>query len=709
MGIVVRQPAEIRLEDPVTRVKGIGPARATALAGAGIQTVEDLLLYLPFRYEDRSAVVPVASLRGGERCVVRVSVERARLVRRGRDSRVEATVSDESGSISAVWFRQPYIANTVEPGARLWLFGKVTRHEEVPQLVNPVVEPLEEPEEEGADPAGLHVGRLVPIYRRIGVMSPGVLRRVIDTALSGLAEPAESVPRQSIRRLVLAGRGEALRAIHRPPADADPDQWSAARSAAHRRLVCEEFLVFQTALRMQRPEHAGAEAGIRIAATPESLGEVLGFLPFDLTDGQRGALDQALADMESGRTMHRLLQGDVGCGKTAVAGSALLVTAHAGRQAALMAPTEILARQHAANLTPWARSQGRVLECLTGSSSAADRKRILAGLAAGEVEIVVGTHALIETSVEFKRLGLAVVDEQHRFGVRQRAALRLKGTGREGRWPHLLVMTATPIPRSLALTVYGDLDICTIEDMPPGRRPVKTQLCGAADWRNVIEVLLQTAERGEQAYVVAPRIEAGDDELAAAVQLEAELRRQLPGVRVGLMHGAQAAEKRMLTMREFIEGEIDVLAATTVIEVGVDVPNATLMVVGHAEKFGLAQLHQLRGRVGRGPAASTCIFIGHEPLSAAAAARLRAVRETDDGFVLAEKDLQLRGPGELLGIRQAGVAGLRVGDPFHDHEWLEAAREEARLLVRADDPESVAFRDRATEYWRRRFVAVRAG
>ena len=436
-------------------------------------------------------------------------------------------------------------------------------------------------------------------------------------------------------------------------------------------------------------------------------------LPFELTTGQDAALRTILADMGGKIPMHRLLQGDVGCGKTAVAGCALLAAATGGYQAVIMAPTEILARQHARTLGPWAASRDVTLECLTGSTGSGSRRRMLGALAAGELDVLVGTHALLEPEVSFSNLGLAVIDEQHRFGVRQRAALRAKGgANQQEGWPHLLVMTATPIPRTLALTVYGDLDVCTIDDMPPGRQPIVSRVLPAADWPRVIERLQETAQRGEQAYVVAPRIEEGeegDDELAAAVRLEADLQRQLPGVHIGLLHGAQSHDEKLAAMEGFMVGEIDVLAATTVVEVGVDVANATLMVVGHAERFGLAQLHQLRGRVGRGSAPSTCLFLAHEPLSAMARARLGAIRSSDDGFVLAEKDLMLRGPGEVLGIRQAGVAGLRVGDPFRDHGWLEATRQEAERLAGAEDDESTDYRRRVRHYWGRRFATVQAG
>lgn len=690
------------LLEPVTSVAGIGPARAAVLAQAGIETVEDLLLYVPFRYEDRSTVVPVSQVVVGRSCTLKVVVERVRRVGRGRGGRVEATVSDDSGKMRVVWFRQPYVADSLHRDDVLWLFGKVGEHDEKLQLANPVFEKVER----GA--AGLHVGRLVPIYRRIGPLTQGMLRRIMAAAFERVTSAPESLPTQTRKTLRLVDRYEALRGIHLPPDDADVEAYNAGRSAAHERLVCEEFLAFQTALQLQRP---GVGAGAHGEAKHFDLATVeavLEALPFTLTDGQQGAVEEILADMRSAAPMHRLLQGDVGCGKTAVAGCAMLVAASTGCQAAIMAPTEILARQHAKVLGSWAASQGLDLECLTGSTPVGERQRIMARLADGELRLLVGTHALIEPAVSFANLGLAVIDEQHRFGVRQRAALRDKGAA-AGSLPDLLVMTATPIPRTLALTMYGDLDVCTISDMPPGRQTVVSEVVPTAHWKRVVDMLLDTVARGEQAYVVAPRIEAGDDELAAAVKLEADLRRQLPGVGVGLLHGAQGTEEKFAAMEAFVAGDTEVLAATTVVEVGVDVPNATLMVVGHAESFGLAQLHQLRGRVGRGERASTCVFMAHGPLSAMAAARLEAVRETTDGFVLAEKDLMLRGPGEVLGTRQAGIAGLRVGDPFRDHEWLEATRSEARRLAVADDAESRAYRTRVTSFWQRRFGVLGAG
>ena len=695
----------LRPRDPVDRVSGVGPARAAQLARRGIETVEDLLLYLPFRYEDRSALSSVADLEPDAPCTLQVEVESCRVIRgRGRMARVEARVADSTGSLRVVWFHQTYVANTIGKGDRVWLYGRVTVHDDETQLVNPVLERIVSTDD-GIDGAPVHVGRLVPIYRRIGPLGPAMLRRLIHGALEQLDPPQESIPCPTIERLGLVSRGEALREAHQPPEDADAESYNAGRSRAHERFICEEFLAFQTALQGQRPGQRGRPG---MVFDVDDVEAVLAPLPFTLTNGQRRALREILDDMARAEPMHRLLQGDVGSGKTAIAGAAMMLVAQSGFQAALMAPTEILARQHAGSLAPWAQRLGLELVCLTGSQDTSERRRIREGLAAHALQLVVGTHALIEPGVEFAALGLAVVDEQHRFGVRQRAALRGKGVT-EARWPDLLVMTATPIPRTLALTAYGDLDLCTIDELPPGRQPVTTTVVSASDWPKVLELIRTTVGHGEQVFVVAPRIEAGGDELAAAVRLEADLRRQLPGIEVGLLHGGQPPDDKMVTMQEFIGRKIDVLAATTVVEVGVDVANATLMVVGHAERFGLAQLHQLRGRVGRGEVASRCVFVAYEPLTPMAEARLEAIRETDDGFVLAERDLELRGPGEVLGTRQAGVAGLRVGDPIHDRDWLVATREEALRLAAADDEESVRYRERAEHFWQRRFVAAHAG
>jgi ATP-dependent DNA helicase RecG len=767
----------LKLSDEVTKLRGVGPRRAAVLASAGILTVEDLLLNLPFRYEDRSATATIAGLEPGPPVTVRAMVKKCRVVRGRRwRARVEATVADESGELRVVWFNQPYIAGSATPGTEVWLFGSITTHEDELQMVNPVLEAAATDSEtaEGAGGSPLHVGRLVPIYRRIADLGPGLQRRLIATALEADPVVDDVLPSGTRARLQLMDRSQALRQAHDPPESADPEQWNATRSEAQRRLILEELLAFQTTLLMQRPrrEGAGQEAGL--AGIPEvgtatgksepaaaaggaglltgaaELREILSALPFDLTPGQAVALDTILRDMERSEPMHRLLQGDVGCGKTAVAACAMLLTALRGRQAALLVPTEILASQQAVTLSALAAGFGLQVACVTSSQPPGERRTVENAVEAGEIALVVGTHAILQDRFRFRDLALAIVDEQHRFGVRQRAALREKGVvtanppgsappaGNERgggssqprsdgdtwtAWPDLLVMTATPIPRSLALTVYGDLDVCTIPDMPPGRQAVKTVVWKSDRWPEIVDLLRTTLERGEQAYVVAPRIDPDPSEeidLRDAVTLHQGLKKQLgdaqrvqgpsgAGHTVGLLHGSLDSDQKNQAMNDFVSGRTAVLVATTVVEVGVDVPNATLMIVEHAERFGLAQLHQLRGRVGRGAAPAECVLVAHPPLTPVARARLQALLDHQDGFELAEQDLLLRGPGEVLGTRQAGALGLRLGDPVRDHEWLVTARQEAARLLAADDPEASAFIAMVRNAWRRSLRLLRAG
>ncbi|MFQ5745062.1 MAG: ATP-dependent DNA helicase RecG, partial [Acidobacteriota bacterium] len=627
-------------------------------------------------------------LRAGERATVRVKVVCCRLLRRrGGVPRVEARVADESGGLQVVWFRQAYMGE-LEAGARVWLHGLVGQYRGKPQLVNPLVVIVQAGESGPGDL--LHIGGLVPIYSRIGKLGPSLYRQLVAAALQALGEVKESLPGSCRRRLGLIDRGEALRQVHRPPPGAEPELWNGRRSPAHRRLVCEEFLAFQTGLQEQRRE---AGNGLCYAVGEELQREVAAALPFELTRGQSRALREILHDMGRPEPMHRLLQGEVGSGKTAVAGCAMLVAALNGLQTALLVPTEIFAQQQAAALRGWANRLGMRVGCLTAGQPEAQRRRLYQAVASGDLSLIVGTHALLQPDLHFARLGLAVVDEQQRFGVRQRATLRAKGVTAD-HWPDLLVMTATPIPRSLALTLYGDLEVCTISDMPAGRQPVRTLMKAPDRWPEVLGLLRAKISGGGQAYVVAPRIASGSEATGAAVTLEAELQRQLPGVAVGLLHGALDPRAKLEAMGEFVAGRTAVLVATTIVEVGVDVPAATLMIVDHAERFGLAQLHQLRGRVGRGDKPATCVLLAHPPLTDVALARLEAMCDNHDGFTLAQRDLELRGPGEVLGSRQSGSFGLRIGDPFRDHEWMLATRREAIRLASAKDREATAYRRR---------------
>ncbi len=694
----------LHLDDPVDQVSGVGPVRARQLAEAGIDTVEQLLFRLPVRYEDRRRRTALADLRAGEAACLVVKVVACRLIRGyGRRSRVEARVEDDTGSLAVVWFNQPYIADRVPRGTRVMLCGRPAERQDRMQLVNPVCSVLRE---DGDESESLHLGRVVPIYRRIGELGTGMLRRLTGAALACLQQPIETLPTGVRRELDLIALGTALREAHQPPDEIDHAKLEGGRSPAHRRLAMQELLEFQTALRLQRAR-AAAEPGLAHRLSGARCAAIEACLPFALTDAQRRCLDTVYTELRAPASMHRLIQGDVGSGKTAVAACALMAVAAGGQQGALLAPTEILASQHASTIGEWGDSAGIRVVLLTGTTPAAERRELLAALAGAEPLVVVGTHALLQPRVRFGRLGLAVVDEQHRFGVGQRARLRQQGRAR-GHHPDLLVVTATPIPRSLALTLYGDLDLERIDEMPPGRQPVATRLLPADRWGQAQEQIAATVKRGEKVFVVVPRIEAAL-ELRSVQEVHQQLRRALPGVGVEILHGTQSAPQKAASMAAFADGTAAVLVATTVVEVGVDVPAATLMVIEHAERFGLAQLHQLRGRVGRGGESSECLLVVHDPTTAVAQARLESIVATTDGFRLAEDDLRLRGPGELLGERQTGSLGLRVADPFAHPDWVVEAHRVAERLASSSDSEVVAFRERLRETWRTRLRMAGAG
>ena len=544
----------------------------------------------------------------------------------------------------------------------------------------------------------IHTGRVVPIYQRVGDLSPRMLRAILHQIVSTLPDNVPDPLPESLRESLAssepldggpATRAQALREVHFPPEGADMEMWQSRASPAHRRLIFEEFFLLQLALGLRREGRRSEVRADPCVATPEIRKKLAAVLPYHLTGAQKRVLQEIADDLTSTRPMSRLLQGDVGSGKTIVATLAMLLAVENGRQAALMAPTEILAEQHHRGISALLEAARYRVTLLTGAMTAAERRPALRAIEQGYTQIVIGTHALIQESVDFARLGLVVVDEQHRFGVSQRAALR--GKGAAGATPDLLVMTATPIPRSLALTLYGDLDLSVLDEMPPGRHPIKTHLRPESARPRIYEFLRDQAGKGRQAYIVLPLVEESEkSDLRAAVEMAEELReRTLKGLRIGLVHGRLKPEQRDETMQRFAAGEVDVLVSTTVIEVGIDVPNAAVMVVEHAERFGLSQLHQLRGRVGRGPHASHCILVHGDPLSEEGAARLRVMEESSDGFHIAEKDLELRGPGEMLGTRQSGLPEIRIGNIIRDHGLLERARREAQAIleeVRAGAP-----------------------
>jgi len=702
----VARSAAMDLESPVQFVKGVGPQRAETLAKLGVNTAEDLLLHLPMRYEDRSQFVRVAELRVGMKVAVAGSVAVAGLRRARRLSIYELRLDDGSGRLlKAIFFNQPFLKDVLAVGKRVVLFGLVERDAMASRLLvmrSPQYEIVEQDEH-----GGIHTGRLVPVYEKLGALTVKPLRRVL--ALLAAAVPADlpdPLPPELRDRLSVIGRAEALRRVHLPGEDDTLDALNRFRSPGHVRLILEELLLFQLGLARRRSGVRAERKRQAFEVTGAAREAVKRILPFPLTGAQRRVLREIADDLRSTHPMNRLVQGDVGSGKTMVALLSMVVVVENGHQAAFMAPTEILAEQHFLTLRRLvARCPYRV-ELLSAGVKGRERAEALARIASGEAQIVVGTHALIQEGVAFHRLGLAVADEQHRFGVLQRDELRKKGYDAD-----VLVMTATPIPRTLALTAYGDLDVSIVDEKPPGRTPIRTELRQASDRRAVLELVKRAVSEGRQAYVVYPLVEESEklEDVRAATEASAEWGGALPGVRVGLLHGRMKSAEKEEVMAAFTGGAIQVLVSTTVIEVGVDVPNASVMVIEHAERFGLAQLHQLRGRVGRGAASSSCVLLAYGRLSEVARARLDVMVETEDGFSIAERDLELRGPGDFFGTRQWGMPSFRVAHLLRDRDLMERARSEAFRLADAGALPPTLARFLEAGGWERRFGLARVG
>jgi ATP-dependent DNA helicase RecG len=673
----------------------VAPRTARELAGAGVETALDLLLQLPFRYEDRTNVASIGALvPGGPAATVAGTVLSSRLIRTRRPGFTifEALLDDGTGSVRLVFFNQPYLARALPAGRRVWVFGSA---ELAPRGRRGLV--MQNPQYETDDGVGdpLAVGRVVPIYRKLPGLPPRTRRRLAARLLDELGDRLpDRFPPVLRARLGLPALPAALREAHFPGSaggPAEPGPWVDRTSPYLTRLVLEEFLELQVTLLKRRADRA-AIPGPTLVADEAIRARLRAVLPFPLTGAQRRAIREIGADFRSGRPMRRLLQGDVGSGKTIVAVLSAVLAAECGFQTAFMAPTEILAEQHARQIFERLSGTRFVPALLTGRVRGRHRAALLDQLEGGRIDLLVGTHALLEAPVSFHRLGLIVIDEQHRFGVAQRATLAEKGPEEGGLAAHLLVMSATPIPRSLALTLYGDLDVSTLDEKPPGRTPVGTRVLAESERRNVFGEIEREIAVGGQAYVVVPLIEESDRIEAAAVEKHAEaIRQALPERRVGVVHGRMAPDEREKAMSDFSAGRMDVLAATTVIEVGVDVPNASFMVVENSERFGLAQLHQLRGRVGRGARPSRCVFLVGRGASAESRERLGVLARTDDGFVVAEEDLARRGPGDFLGTRQSGLPLFRVADLVRDGALLRRARELAAALVAAG--EDAPFRE----------------
>ena len=672
-------------EASVRELPGVGPALAEKLAARGLIKVQDLWLHLPTRYEDRTTLTPIRELVPGQPAQVEGRVE---AVERGFRYRplLRVTIADDSRATLALRFFHFNSAQAAQfiPGRRLRCYGEARPSGHGLEIVHPSYRFLAESDE------GAMRDSLDPVYPVIEGVGPQTMSRLIAEALKRLppAEELELLPVAVIRALDMPTLKEALLVAHRPPPDTDLLLFSSARHPALQRLAFEELLAHHLSLRRQRIalRAHGASAIKGRGALADSLRKGL---PYSLTGAQRRVYDEVSADMRKPEPMLRLVQGDVGSGKTVVAALAALRAVEAGKQVALMAPTELLAEQHLINFRNWLEPLGIQVAWLAGKVTGKARTAALARIASGEGQVVVGTHALMQEGVVFKDLALAIVDEQHRFGVHQRLSLRDKGLD-GSRVPHQLVMTATPIPRTLAMSAYADLDVSVIDEMPPGRTPVTTVALPGTRRDEVVERIQLACAQGRQVYWVCTLIdesEAGDGP-GQGVRIEAQaaqttydaLTLALPGLRVGLLHGRMKPAEKQSVMASFKAGEIQLLVATTVIEVGVDVPNASLMVIENAERLGLAQLHQLRGRVGRGADASSCVLMYKPPLSMLARQRLEVMRQTTDGFVIAEKDLELRGPGELLGTRQTGLAGFRVADLVRDAHLLPAVQQVAETL-----------------------------
>ncbi len=657
------------LDAPAQYITGVGPARAALLARLGLHTVRDVLFHRPRRYEDRSRLARIADLVPGQRQTTQGVVVALSERRRGTYQFI-AALSDDTGVLRAIWFGQRYLRRTIRRGMRLIVYGRVERAGGL-QMVVDDFEVLT-----GGEEDTLHTGRIVPVHPATEGLSPRALRTIVDRALAQYGDRVpELLPPDVRRRHRLPDRRWALRSLHFPASLADAE-------AARARLAFDELLVLQVGVLMRRRALRAEDKGVRYPDPQALLDRFLAALPFPLTGAQRRAVEEIAADMRQPAPMNRLLQGDVGSGKTVVAAAALWLCAAGGYQGALMAPTEILAEQHHRTLRTLLDPLGVRVVLVTGGGSARERAAVREALASGDAQVAVGTHALLEEGVVFARLALVVVDEQHKFGVAQRAALRRKGMS-----PDVLVMTATPIPRTLSLTVYGDLDVTVLDELPPGRGDVRTYVRGPDRRAQVYAWVRDQVRAGRQAYVVCPLIEESDSlQAEAAVRLAARLQEEVfRDQPVGVLHGRMRADDKDAVMERFRRGEIKVLVATPVIEVGVDVPQATIMVVEDADRFGLAQLHQLRGRVGRGGQTSHCILLAGSPVETAAA-RLRIMEQTRDGFVIARRDLELRGPGELLGTRQHGLPDLVMADLLTDDDLLEAARAEARRILQ-DDPD----------------------
>jgi len=676
----------LQSDSPLTSLKGVGPALAKKLEKLNLYRVDDLLFLLPLRYEDRTQLVKIGSLEAGTRCLVSGEILLAETAFRGRRNLL-VRIGDGSGQLTLRFFHfSRHQQAQFQVGASIVCFGEVRRGQSGFEIIHPEYRIVRD------EQSAITTDSLTPIYPATEGVQQGRLRSLTDQALRMMTShpPEELLPVATIKKLGLPSLADAILYLHRPPADADVEKILAGTHPCQKRLAFEELLAHYLSLRNLRAL-AASEDAIALREGNEDVSGFVADLPFQLTAAQDRVIGEILSDLAQPHPMMRLIQGDVGSGKTVVAAVACIKAIACGVQAAIMAPTEILAEQHWRSFSDWFRPLGIEPAWLSGSQRAAARRESLEVIANGSARIVVGTHALFQEGVDFKQLGLVVIDEQHRFGVHQRMALRDKGVS-SGAHPHQLVMTATPIPRTLAMAAYADLDTSIIDELPPGRQPVTTIAVPETRRGDVVERVRLACASGQQAYWVCPLIEESEvlDYQAAEASYEM-LSEALPDLRIGLVHGRMRPAEKERGMKSFKEGLIQLLVATTVIEVGVDVPNASLMIIENAERMGLSQLHQLRGRVGRGAAQSHCVLLYKSPLGRIAKQRLAVLRDTNDGFIVAQRDLELRGPGELLGTRQTGLPEYRIANLVRDAELMPQVQMAATALYKENDDRGIAI------------------
>ncbi len=697
-----------KLALPVQYLKGVGPKMAERFGAKKIMNVEDLLLFLPRTYEDRREIKKINRLETGKNQTVMGKVILTEYKYYGKRRILEITITDNTANLTAKWFKgqTSYLLGFFKKGANVILTGNVTPHYVGRAMIHPDYEILDENDEENL----LNFKRIVPVYSETEGLHQKYMRKIMHQALANYARYVISpIPSDIVGKRNLIELQTAIRLVHFPGNNENPDDYNLQRSAAHYRLIYDEFFFFQLGMAVKKSGRA-LEKGISFKNQTDMLEKFISGLPFALTAAQGRVINEILSDMAKDTAMNRLLQGDVGSGKTVVSMAAVIIACENNYQAAMMAPTEILAKQHYRNINEWAVNLGLNVVLLTGSKNAADRKEALEQINSGRADIIIGTHALIQEDVDFHKLGLVVIDEQHRFGVMQRASLRKKGIDAD-----VLVMTATPIPRTLAMTVYGDLEVSVIDEMPPGKIPVSTTVMGENKRSKVYSVIASELAQGHQAFIVYPLVEQSENlDLKDATNMAVHLQKDIfPEYKVGMIHGKMKDKEKDAVMHAFQENKIHVLVATTVIEVGIDIPRASLMVIEHAERFGLSQLHQLRGRVGRRDIPSRCILLADYARSDVARKRLKVMEKTTDGFALAEEDLAIRGPGDFLGTRQSGLPDFRIASIIRDARILSDAKEDAFALANRDPfldkPEHLILRETLLWKWQGKLNLARTG